>query len=91
MAPMPFIFLIASFAMISSIKLPKLKSLEKWLNIFVFSNVIFHTSQPSEISEVLLFQAILYTVVGVIAYAIKPPMAADLNIEEEEETVEAIV
>ena len=41
--------------------------------------------------EVLLFQAILYTVVGVIAYAIKPPTAADLNIEEEEETVEAIV
>ena len=93
MSPMPFVLLIASFAMISSIKLPKLKLTSKpWLNVLAFSNVTFsYIAAPlKKFPEILFIQAVSYALIGVIAYAINPPEDAE-EVEAEEEPVEAMV
>ena len=76
MAPMPFVLFIASFAMVSNVKLPKLKIRKNMMfNVFQALNVLFaFIFAPLQMfPEVLFFQALFYVVVGIVWYGIYPP------------------
>ena len=80
MAPIPFLLLILSIAMVSNVKLPKLKLHKNmYLNAFQMGNVLLaYIIAPLQIlPEILFLQAVFYVTVGVIWYAIKPPVLED--------------
>lgn len=80
MAPIPFVLLILSFAMVSNVKLPKLKVRKNMLlNAFQMVNVLFaYIVAPLQIlPEILFLQCVFYVTTGVIWYAIKPPVLED--------------
>ena len=84
MAPMPFLFFIASFAMVSNVRLPKLKMHKNLaLNVFQALNVLFaFVAAPLQLfPEVLFCQSVFYVVVGIVWFGIYPPL--------KDETVEA--
>ena len=90
MAAAPFFLLICSFAMVSNVKLPKLrvrKSLA--LNIFQASNVLFaYAVTPFKLfPEILFLQSLFYLSVGVIWYAIAPPLSNEEELELETQEV----
>ncbi len=96
MSPMPFVLLGCSFAMISSIKLPKLKLRSNhFLNAFNFGNVLFaYIVAPLKLfPDILFLQGLGYVTVGVLWYAFFPPADKEKTInvlEEEEHEVPAI-
>ena len=76
-APTPFLLFILAVAMVSSVKLPKLKLRKSMLlNVFQAANVLFaYAAAPLKIHpEVLLCQSVFYAVVGIAWYTIKPPV-----------------
>ena len=77
MAPIPFLLLILAVAMVSNVKLPKLKVRKNMaLNLFQGSCVLFaYIAAPFQLfPEILFVQALFYLTVGVIWYALKPPV-----------------
>ena len=87
MAPMPFLLFIASFAMVSNVRLPKLKMRKNLaLNIFQALNVLFaFVAAPLQVfPEVLFCQSLFYVTVGIVWYGMSPPLQ-DENIEESKE------
>ncbi len=84
MAPIPFVLLVLALAMVSNVKLPKLKVRKNLaLNIFQAGMVLFaYIVAPFQLfPEVLFMQALFYLSVGVIWYAVKPPTFED-EVEE---------
>lgn len=80
MAPIPFVLLILAVAMVSNVKLPKLKVRKNMLlNAFQIANVLlaFIIAPLQILPEVLFLQGVFYVTVGVIWYAIKPPVSDD--------------
>lgn len=89
MAPIPFILLIASFAMISNIPVPKMKRTKNLpFDIFLFTCVFasyilgFARRNP----EFILSCAAGFLLYGIIVYAIRPPKLSDFEEVSEEET-----
>ncbi len=85
MAIVPFFLFLASIAMVSSVKLPKIKLHKNMaLNIFQGVNVLTaYVIAPLQMwPQVLFVQGLFYVIVGVIWYAVNPP-----SLEEEVETV----
>jgi len=76
MAPMPFVLFIASFAMVSNVRLPKLKVRKNmFLNIFQAFNVLvaFVFAPLMLFPEILFGQGVFYVVVGIVWFGISPP------------------
>ena len=89
MSPMPFVLLIASFAMISNIPLPKMKPTKNLVfNIFFFSCValsyILGTARRNP--EFILICAAGFVLFGIVTYAISPPNLSDFEDGTEEES-----
>lgn len=87
MAPMPFVLLVLALAMVSNVKLPKLKMRKNLpLNIFQAVMILFsYVVTPLQLfPEVLFMQALVYVTIGVIWYGIRPPALDD---EEEKEVI----
>lgn len=85
----PFFLFIASVAMVSSVKLPKVKPRKNlWLNIFQALNILFaYCAAPFQMFPNILFiQGLLYLVCGVVWYAFYPPQE-DTETELSEATV----
>ena len=86
MAPMPFVLLICSFAMISNIRLPKIKATKSVpFNIVLFACVLTCCILvPLQMHpEIILAITSSLTIGGIIAFAIHPP-TEDVLFEEEE-------
>lgn len=89
-APVPFILLVASFAMISNIPLPKLKATKNLpFNIVLVSLVIgcYGLGLARKHPELMLFVASSLVLFGVVTYAIRPPKLSDFDEETEEASV----
>lgn len=85
MSPMPFVLFILAIAMVSAVKLPKLKVRKSMaLNLFQGLNVLFaYIFAPLQLfPEVLFAQGVMYVTIGVIWYAIKPPPLEAETVEE---------
>lgn len=81
MAAVPFLLFLAAIAMVSSVKLPKIKPRKNMaLNVFQALNVLTaYIIAPMQMwPQVLFVQGIFYVTVGVIWYAIKPPVEDEL-------------
>ncbi len=81
MALVPFLLFLAAVAMVSSVKLPKIKPRKGMaLNIFQAANVLtaYIIAPLQMFPQILFIQGIFYVTVGVIWYALKPPTEADL-------------
>jgi CDP-diacylglycerol--serine O-phosphatidyltransferase len=92
MAPIPFVLLIASFAMVSNITLPKMKPTKNLpFNIFLFSSVVlsYGLGITRRNPEIILSLATGFVLFGIIAYALKPPKPSDFErtTEDEEEEI----
>ena len=75
MAPAPFLLLMCAFAMVSSIRLPKLRVRRNMaLNVFQIGMVLFaYIAAPLKLfPEVLFLQSLFYTVVGVVWCVFRP-------------------
>ena len=86
MAPMPFVLLIASFAMISNIPVPKLKPTKNIpFNIFLVASVLTcYILVPLQMHPEFIFALTSsLTVGGILAFVIRPP--TDSLFEEEAE------
>ena len=93
MAPMPFVLFIASCAMVSNVRLPKLKVRKNmFLNIFQVLNILFaFVFAPLKMfPEILFCQGLFYVMVGIMWYGIRPPME-DEGAEKHSETEEALI
>ena len=89
----PFLLLMCSFGMISSILLPKLKIRRSLpMNVFQGVNVSFaYVVAPFKLfPEILFFQGMCYTTFGVLWAAIFPPKQDDLFEEEASEEIELV-
>jgi CDP-diacylglycerol---serine O-phosphatidyltransferase len=92
MAPMPFLLFIASFALVSNVRLPKLKFRKNmFLNAFQALNVMvaFVLAPLQMFPEILFCQAVFYVLVGIVWYGIYPPMN-DTEVDNQNEA-EALV
>lgn len=81
MAGVPFCLFLASVAMVSSVKLPKVKPRKGLaLNVFQALNVLTaYIIAPLQMwPQVLFIQGVFYVTVGVIWYAISPPKSEEL-------------
>jgi len=81
MAGVPFCLFLASVAMVSSVKLPKIKPRKGMaLNIFQALNVLTaYIIAPLQMwPQVLFIQGVFYVTVGVIWYAISPPKSEEV-------------
>ena len=88
MAVIPFLFFIAAIAMVSSVKLPKVKPRKNLaLNVFQAVNILAaYILAPLQLHPQILFiQGLFYVLVGLIWYAVNPP----LDEERDEEVLEA--
>ena len=84
MAIAPFFLFIAAIAMVSSVKLPKVKPRKNLaLNIFQAMNVLFaYIFAPMQMfPEVLFCQGLFYVLVGIVWYGIAPPVD-DAELQE---------
>ena len=73
---LPLLLVVASYLMVSSVKLPKLKMREsKALNAFQIVNLVaaYILAPLMLLPEVLLAQSLTYLVVGVLSCLISPP------------------
>ncbi|MEC7987119.1 MAG: CDP-alcohol phosphatidyltransferase family protein [Myxococcota bacterium] len=87
MAPIPFVLLICSFAMISNIRFPKIQATKSMpLNLILFACVLTcYTLVPLQMHpEIIMAITSSLTLFGVVFYAVNPP-TADPEFEEEEE------
>ena len=76
MAIVPFALFLAAIAMVSNVKLPKVKPRKNMaLNVFQALNVLFaYVFTPFQLfPEVLFFQGLMYVTAGVVWYAVAPP------------------
>lgn len=89
MATVPFLLFLASVAMVSSVKLPKIKPRKNMaLNIFQAVNVLtaYIIAPIQMLPQVLFVQGVFYVTVGVIWYGLKPP-TDDLELDTQTQTV----
>ena len=90
MAAAPFLLLICSFAMVSNVKLPKLK-VRKSLALNIFPGlqcfVCLRRYSVQDIPRDLFLQSLFYLSVGIIWYAIAPPQANEEELELETQKV----
>jgi len=87
-APVPFVLLVASFAMISNLPLPKLKATKSLaFNVVLVAAVIscYGLGLARMHPELMLFVAGSLLLFGIVTYAIKPPKLSDFDTEEAEE------
>ena len=80
MAVIPFALFLAAVAMVSSVKLPKIKPRKSMaLNVFQGLNILTaYIIAPMQMyPEVLFLQGMMYLTVGVAWYAISPPQFED--------------
>jgi CDP-diacylglycerol---serine O-phosphatidyltransferase len=98
MAPAPFLLLMGAFAMVSNIRLPKLRVRRNMaLNVFQIGMVLFaYIAAPLKLfPEVLLCQSLFYTVVGVVWCALRPEgpggVEGDSLLDEEEDVETQVV
>lgn len=76
MSIIPFVLFLAAVAMVSSVKLPKIKPRKNLaLNVFQGLNILFaYIVAPMQMyPEILFLQGMMYVVAGVAWYAIAPP------------------
>ena len=77
MATVPFLLFLASVAMVSSVKLPKIKPRKNVaLNVFQAVNVLtaYIIAPMQMLPQVLFVQGVFYVTVGVLWYGLKPPV-----------------
>lgn len=89
MATVPFLLFLAAVAMVSSVKLPKIKPRKNMaLNIFQAVNVLtaYIIAPMQMLPQILFVQGVFYVTVGVIWYGLKPP-TDDLELETQTQTV----
>ena len=80
MATVPFLLFLASVAMVSSVKLPKIKPRKNVaLNVFQAANVLtaYIITPMQMLPQVLFVQGVFYVTVGVLWYGMKPPVEED--------------
>lgn len=89
MATVPFLMFLAAVAMVSSVKLPKIKPRKNVaLNVFQAVNVLtaYIIAPMQMFPQVLFVQGVFYVTVGVLWYGLKPPVE-DVEIDTAIHTV----